>query len=306
MEMAKSYSVTMSAFDKEDYTRAMTLLGDYADRSRDRLELYIGQSPIHLQKDIVDERLWQLEQWYLHRNDPAWGGLPIFVNYTVLSIPWLAFTVPNFLLESLALEYPEPELILPPSSLEHLELSLEFGPSDPVEALRQVDIFFETISPKLERLALRLRLTSPHPSALNEITFTDHFIGGLLSCSKLNHLELGGFGLSPDYLSRLIRLPLTTLIVLPILPLPSLGDLKSLLVDTPDLATSGLQEFCVQAIAGQNWEFYDFEENETLRLAYEAVGVELIADHKWQLKWGDYVEQDYGIMLKLAEAAGVV
>ncbi|GAA5833261.1 hypothetical protein JCM5353_007928 [Sporobolomyces roseus] len=304
LEKVGSYTLKLPGSDQEEFRSAATaFFGEEFAYGYERAELYVGEQPILTTISLVQERLDHIFE------DEYYGisSLPRFMDYSVLSTPWLTFTVPIFLLEPFIAELlPEDdELYMPPSRLEHLEISLELDPSDPVEALRQVDVFFETISPKLERLALRLRLTSPHPSALNETTFTDHFIDGLLSCSKLNHLELGGFGLSPDYLSRLIRLPLTTLIVLPILPLPSLDDLEILLVDTPDLATSGLEEFCVQKIAGQMGQ----EEYKMLQLAYEAVGITLRTDNRWQRGWqpvGYRIEDDYDIMMKLAEEAGVV
>jgi len=308
LEKVGSYTLKLPGSDQEEFrSAARAFLGEEFAYGYERAELYVGERPILTSISLVQEQLDRI--FYDDRYDEPYdiSFLPRFMDYSVLSTPWLTFTVPIFLLEPFIADLPpeDDEPYMPPSRLEHLELSLEFDPSDPVEALRQVDIFFETISPKLERLALRLRLTSPHPSTLNEITFTDHFIAGLISCSKLHHLELGGFGLSSDYITRLIRLPLTTLIVLPILPLPSLDDLKILLVDTPDLATSGLKNFCIQ----QTDEQMGQEEYKTLQLAYEAVGITLRTDKRWQRGWqpvGMDIEDDYDIMMKLAEEAGVV
>lgn len=173
-----------------------------------RQEMYLGSSPIVLTTRIVRYRLEIMNELFGFED-----SLPLFTSYSVLSTPFLPFTVPLFLLDI----FPT-KPSLRPSRLEHLELSLEFDPSDPTEAIRQIDAFFAMISPRIERLSLRLRLTCPHPSPLDSSTFTDHFFAGIKSCLRLTHLELGGFGLADNFLLRLATLPLTTLTLHPIYP----------------------------------------------------------------------------------------
>ena len=299
MEVA-SFTLKLAGDDEDEYRRAArAFFGEFFARSYDRMEFYLGRKPIITSSGLVEGRLSESLEVY-----PVVSNLPRFMDYSILSTPWLAFTVPAFLLEPIAtgLLPEDGDLDIPPSRLEHLELTLEFDPSDPAEALRQVDVFFTTVSPKLETLAIRLRLTSPHPSAVDETRFTDHFIDGLRSCSKLDHLEIGGFGLSADYLARLIRLPVVTLIILPILPLPSLIELRTLVVSTPGLSTSGLKALSLQKTDEQ----MSSEEHKMLHYAYKAVGVTLRTDLVWQRGWqSEHADEDYEIVLKLANEARV-
>jgi len=139
---------------------------------------------------------------------------PIFTNYTTFAVPWLVFTAPIFLLETAPERYRP--TTLPPSRLRHLEITLEVDPSNPAQAIQHLDSFFSAISLKIERLAFRLRVTCPHPTPADELKFSEHIISCLLSCARLRHLEIGGFGFSPDFLSRLSVLSLSTLVLLPL------------------------------------------------------------------------------------------
>ncbi|GAA5986794.1 hypothetical protein JCM5350_005241 [Sporobolomyces pararoseus] len=139
------------------------------------------------------------------------GDVPVFTGYTEFVAPWLSFTAPLFLLETV-----KPPGYLPPSRLRHLELTFQVDPSNPAEAIRHVESFFAAISPRIERLVFRLRLYLPHPSPSAESNFTQCFISSLSSCTRLRHFEVGGFGFSPDFLSRLALLSFDTLVILPL------------------------------------------------------------------------------------------
>jgi len=205
---AVDWTLRMPAYSPRQYREAMLMFGEIPWDYEGRQELYLGSSPVFLTTRTVRNRLQAVNE-LLGFED----FLPLFTSYSVLSTPFLPFTVPLFLLDIFPTK---PNLR--PSRLEHLELSLEFNPSDPTEALRQIDAFFATISPRIERLSLRLRLTCPHPSPLDSSTFTDHFFAGIKSCLRRTHFEIGGFGLADNLLLRLATLPLTTLILHPIYP----------------------------------------------------------------------------------------
>ncbi|GAA5964596.1 hypothetical protein JCM3765_007635 [Sporobolomyces pararoseus] len=142
------------------------------------------------------------------------GSVPVFTDYTEFVAPWLVFTVPIFLLETVQEEL-RPQNLLP-SRLDYLAITLQVDPSNPPEAIRHIESFFSAISPQIEVLVFRLRITSPHPSAFQESKFTQRFISSLYSCTKLRHLEVGGLGFSPDFLSRISILPFKTLTILPL------------------------------------------------------------------------------------------
>ncbi|GAA5997782.1 hypothetical protein JCM5350_003056 [Sporobolomyces pararoseus] len=161
---------------------------------------------------------------------------PIFTDYTVFAAPWLVFTAPFFLLETVSKKYkPNP---IPPSRLQHLELSFLVDPTNPARAIQELESFFSKIAPQIERLAFRLRMTDPHPSQSAESTFTEHLVSCLLSCRRLQHLEIGGFGFSPEFLSRLTVLPLSKLVILPQQYVESCKDLQPLVKSNSSLRNS--------------------------------------------------------------------
>ncbi|GAA5999638.1 hypothetical protein JCM5350_007869, partial [Sporobolomyces pararoseus] len=128
---------------------------------------------------------------------------PIFTDYTVFAAPWLVFTAPIFLLETVSTRYKPASL--PPSRLRHLELSFQVDPTNSARAIQELESFFSKIAPQIERLAFRLRITDPHPSQSAESTFTAHLVSCLLSCRRLQHLEIGGFDPSSHSLQRQCR-----------------------------------------------------------------------------------------------------
>ncbi|GAA5981031.1 hypothetical protein JCM5350_000019 [Sporobolomyces pararoseus] len=159
------------------------------------------------------------------------GRVPVFLNYTVFAAPWLVFTAPIFLLETVPEEdRPTP---LPPSRLRHLEISFQIDPSNPAQAIQEIESFFTTIAPRIERLVFRLRSTGPHPSAFEESKFTVHLVSCLVSCTRLRHLSIGGFGFAPDLLSRLSLLPLRSLTILPLQYVKDYNDYLPLLHASP-------------------------------------------------------------------------
>ncbi|GAA5984517.1 hypothetical protein JCM5350_004744 [Sporobolomyces pararoseus] len=175
---------------------------------------------------------------YLEGNDwyDAGKESPIFTDYTVFAAPWLVFTAPLFLLETVSRKYKPASLL--PSRLRHLELSFQLDPTNPARAIQELEAFFSKIAPRIERLAFRLRITDPHPSLASESTFTEHLVSCLLSCRRLQHLEIGGFGFSPDFLSRLTTLPLSNLVILPQQHVESCKDLIALVKSDSSLRNS--------------------------------------------------------------------
>ncbi|GAA5956211.1 hypothetical protein JCM3765_005491 [Sporobolomyces pararoseus] len=159
------------------------------------------------------------------------GRVPVFTNYTVFAAPWLVFTTPIFLLETVPEE--DRPTTLPPSRLRHLELSFQVDPTNPAQAIQEIESFFSTIAPRIEHLVFRLRLTRPHTSSFEESKFTHHFISGLLSCTRLDHLSIGGFGFAPDLLSRLSGLPIRSLTILPLQYVENYSQYLPLIHTTP-------------------------------------------------------------------------
>ncbi|GAA5983535.1 hypothetical protein JCM5350_000265 [Sporobolomyces pararoseus] len=172
---------------------------------------------------------------------------PIFTDYTVFAAPWLVFTAPIFLLETISNNYKPASL--PPSRLRHLELSFQVDPTNPARAIEELESFFSKIAPRIERLAFRLRITDPHPSQFAESTFTAHLVSCLLSCRRLENLEIGGFGFSPDFLARLSVFPLSSLKIGPLQYFTSCEQALQLF-EPPSLLRSSLKQFsCPESLS---------------------------------------------------------
>lgn len=124
------------------------------------------------------------------------------------------------------------------SPLRHLGLSYELDARNPRRAVQEIETFFSIISPAIERLAFRLRLSDLHPSLPDELRFTEHLVASLCSCTRLRHLEIGGFGFNHDLVSGLSNLPLSTLVLLPSQNINSTSEVVSLLDSTSVLETS--------------------------------------------------------------------
>jgi len=139
--------------------------------------------------------------------------LPTFVNYTVFAAPWLVVRSPTFLVEIEELNHGRPQT-LPPSCLRHLEITYEACPANHTY-LEDLEYFFSAFAPTIERLTFRLRAAAIHRHRRAELELTQQLITSLASCHLLRHLEIGGFGFSPDFLDRLTILPLTTLVIFP-------------------------------------------------------------------------------------------
>jgi hypothetical protein len=238
------FALQIPHMERQDYDALDFLLfGTDWMQDKDAAEYYIGKNPVHLTTRTaqapIDEDIarWASDQ---DEDELKEGESLDCVNYQqfqVLSIPWLVVNAPIFLLETVPKAY-RPGTNIPPCRLRHLEISFEVDPSNPAQAIQELESFFSVISPKIERLAFRLRLTSPHPSPADKLVFTEHLISCLLSCRRLRHLEIGGFGLSPCFISQLGVLTLSTLAILPLQHAPNYGDLISLVNSHPPLRNS--------------------------------------------------------------------
>ncbi|GAA5956048.1 hypothetical protein JCM3765_005439 [Sporobolomyces pararoseus] len=239
-------SLRIREMKESDYTYlGMALHAGEVQTSEDK-EYFIGHSedPILLSTTVAQDLLEVEIKEYEALNVRMWEEEPpvppIFTNYTVFAAPWIVFTAPIFLLETVPENY-KPTSI-PPSRLQHLELSFQIDPTDPPRAIRELESFFSKIAPRIERLAFRLHLAAPHPSSTAELNFTEHLVSSLLSCRRLQHLEIGGFGFSPDFLSRLTVLPLSTLSIRSLQYFKSYEQVVRLF-ETPSLLRQSLEEF---------------------------------------------------------------
>ncbi|GAA6000002.1 hypothetical protein JCM5350_003385, partial [Sporobolomyces pararoseus] len=116
-------------------------------------------------------------------------------------------------------------------------------------AIQELESFFSKIAPQIERLAFRLRITDPHPSQSAESTFSERLVSCLLACRRLRHLEIGGFGFSPDFLSRLSVLPLSSLNIGPLQYFTSCEQALQLF-EAPSLLRRSLKEFsCPESLS---------------------------------------------------------
>lgn len=293
MGRAESYMVKMPTEAEMDYERAMVLFEKSARRGHDRIELFLGSSPVFLRSDLVVDRMQSLvQECLLGLHD--WRQLPHFTSYAVLSTTWLPFTIPAFLVEFRQLP-DDNERSATLSRLEHLELTLDLDPFNPAELNRQID------ASKIAKLVLRLRLDSPHRTPLDETSFTDHFFDGLRSCQHLSHLELGGFGLSSHYLHRLADFPLSELVLLPSFPPQSLATLLGLLELASTASFVELKTLDVQnADEVSGWAEGQPSLRFLLERACEEKGI-LLVRHLWE-DWSTEVE----ILEELVEEAGLV
>jgi hypothetical protein len=239
-ERWNEFAIQIPFMDIEGYTMFMALFEDWGVLGERSAEYYIGsQYPAYLAKeftqDILDKYvLWSLEDSE-EEEDPEAEDVcrPIidFRQYIVFAVPYLVFTAPIFLLET------TPKLYRPPDHftcrLRHLEITFEVDPSDSNRANREIDSFFSAISPRIERLAFRLRLARPYPQDhfATESSLNTQLISSLASCKRLRHLEIGGFGFEFDFFSQLCNtsLLLTTLVLLPTYYIRICHDILSLL-----------------------------------------------------------------------------
>lgn len=111
-----------------------------------------------------------------------------------------------------------------------------------ITVTQPIESFFSAISPKIERLAFRLRITCPHPSPADELKFSEQLASCLVACPRLRHLEIGGFGFSPDFLSRLSVLPLSTLALRPLQHVRSYDENIRPLFESPSALRQSLQD----------------------------------------------------------------
>ncbi|GAA5984552.1 hypothetical protein JCM5350_004758 [Sporobolomyces pararoseus] len=152
---------------------------------------------------------------------------PVFTDYTTFAALGFTFTVPQFLLQTVSPD--RRPAILPPSRLRHLEITLKFVSTEPARAVQEIQSFFSTIAPSIERLSVLIRITARHPSPADESTFTQEFVKGLSSCRRLQQFEIGGFGLSPNFLSNLTSFRLRSLSIRPLQYVKASEDLTKLL-----------------------------------------------------------------------------
>jgi len=292
MTWSNNQFLKLPAWTDLNYDDAFYVFNDEDRGEGCRKELYLGlgTAPVELDMEAVDEGLNQVASGSCHS---------MFTSYSVLSAPFLPFVVPTFLCES---QFSHPDFDLSPSRLEHLEISLGFDPSDPTETARQVDAFFAMISPRIERLSLRLRLTCPQLSPLDEMTLTNHFFAGLRSCLRLTHLELGGFGLADNFLTHLAALPLKTLILHPMYPVYSRMEVMEQLLGFESTTLARNLRFL---------ELEDLDENKHEENGDEVKLEEMCADrgikvsHRYDFPWSKTVDKEAQILASLMADAGV-
>ncbi|GAA5968045.1 hypothetical protein JCM3765_003565 [Sporobolomyces pararoseus] len=210
-----NYSFSVPLHDSHDYQRALhSFIAANTNDSTPRRELFFTGQAMQTPTQIVRDMFTDDFQNYSDGSSSCTTGA--FLGFQILSAPFLALTVPLFLL--LPIKKGQFQLIRS-SKIEHLEITLEFDPSNPEQAQYELETFFKVISPTIRHLSLRIRLTTAHPSLENYQAFTDQLASGLLSCSHLSHFELGGFGYSMKQLfSTLPNLPFRTLTFLPRFP----------------------------------------------------------------------------------------
>ncbi|GAA5956189.1 hypothetical protein JCM3765_005484 [Sporobolomyces pararoseus] len=251
-------------------------------------EYYIGSSeePVLLTLDDAQDLSDSWES--IRERDLLRNFNPSFISYTTFAVPWLVVKTPEFLIDQNEIseevlehlddhELPEEgPLDLPPSHLRHLEITFQVDGSDSEKANDRLDTFFDAISPQLERLTLRIRVSPDHLFDSDELFFSKHLVDCLLSCRRLTHLEIGGFGFSPKVLPQLSTLPLSTLVILP-MPMECDGpDLLLSLVKSPSILRSSLKslrfpELCQQA---------DEESEEALESICREAGIDLGVDDR--------------------------
>lgn len=281
----RDFTLRITAWTSQQYTDLLVLLGDKVWNYPGRMELYVGGRPIHVSIKFL--RYLLLRTSLVGHTDK----LPLFTSYSVFATPFLPFTPSIFLLDI----FPGKQLDLPPSRLEHLELTLEIDTSDPDRSICYVDSFFRTLSPKIRRLALRLRTTGLFDHA-HGISFTDHFFSGLRSCQHLGHLELGGFGYSLDFLSRLSTLPVSTLILHPLGDRPALLDIFELLKDPSTNLARSLKVLDVRDIDD------DHRAETKLELLCEERRVKL--SHRGGGRAGEWAAKEAELMTSSMKSAG--
>ena len=116
-------------------------------KSRTKFELYLGDPEVPCLPRASNTQAWfdlRAEQ-----DEPPVN----FTKFRILAIPWHIFTIPQFL----GTTYPI-QIDLSDSRLLRLELTLEIDAQERDDTLDQVRSFFETISPRIQYLAIRLRL----------------------------------------------------------------------------------------------------------------------------------------------------
>ncbi|GAA5988369.1 hypothetical protein JCM5350_004419 [Sporobolomyces pararoseus] len=183
--------------------------------------------------------------------DQIISNVPILTNYTVFAAPWLPFELSDFLFGITGNAESKEDCWSP---LRHLELSFELDARNPRRAIQEIKTFFSIISTAIERLAFRIRLSSIHPSLHDERRFTEHLVASLCSCTRLRHLEIGGFGFNHDLVSGLSNLPLSTLVLLPSQNINSTSEVVSLLDQTSVLRASlELLQLDQSLVDDQSW-----------------------------------------------------
>ncbi|GAA5955980.1 hypothetical protein JCM3765_000060 [Sporobolomyces pararoseus] len=224
-------SLSMPVETVEDHREALHrfIVGGRHGREG-RKELKFDGWPAFIPLSVVEQNFSEDLSSFRNRDVSANGD---FLHYTKLATPFLPFTIPLFLLE-------QPDRPLPPSRLEHLEITLVFDPSDPRQNRQEIQRFFQVISPKIEHLTLRIRLSHSSDNDF-ETTFTEQLMDGITSLKRLRHFGIGGFGFKYDtLLSRLSELPLESLNFHSISP-PPLLDHFSRIFATPSTLRSNLK-----------------------------------------------------------------
>lgn len=199
-DLDKPSSVRLALYTEVELRHSNMLLG-MGKRGADKSEIYLGDSWLPIRGNSpVDFPFPSLAP------DP-----PCYTCRTVIAAPWNVITPSKFLLHTRKEDFT-------PSHLRRLEITLEVSGQDRPTLLREIEETFDVLSPKLSRLSIRLRLSSPHRRSEDEFLFTQYFIKGLRACPHLRQLEIGGTGFSSSLIYLLTELPLESLEILPTWP----------------------------------------------------------------------------------------
>ncbi|GAA5981080.1 hypothetical protein JCM5350_000035 [Sporobolomyces pararoseus] len=155
----KNTSIRIPVIEHSHYDALWKVLGNGKSREEEQKECYVGRASEPAFTEAISAQaildgydvLEEAEAFAWAESEPQ--PCPIFTNFDVLVVPWLAFTAPIFLLETAPPER-KPSSI-PPTRLTHLELTFEVDASNPAQAIREVESFFAAIAPRIEILAFQ-------------------------------------------------------------------------------------------------------------------------------------------------------
>ncbi|GAA5899985.1 hypothetical protein JCM6882_007018 [Rhodosporidiobolus microsporus] len=173
---------------------------------------------------------------------------PPFISFSTLALPWYAFSTASFLALMDLFDDPSPPTPPPPHPLEHLEVTLHFPwVMTAAAASAEISSICQRL-PSIRRLSLRIFFRCDDETV--QAAFCRSLVRSLQKCTKLEHLEIGGRGLSTNLPRDLTYLAIRTLVFLPtddsaLTPgkifevtddLCAMGLLEKLVVCLPDLS----------------------------------------------------------------------